>query len=312
MNTSPQTTSDAPWRLIAGIPFLLLLIAGIILLAKPHSQISASKGNLNVVAAESPWGDIASQIGGDHVHVTSIITNPNVDPHLYESSARDAETVSSADIVIVNGLGYDDFMSRLLSTSRGNQQLLTASRILDITGKGANRHLWYDIPRVNEVASKIANSFAAKDPNHAADYERNLKVFVQSLNPLLRSINRIRRQYGGVPVAYTEPVPRYLLQAARLDIKTPEGFAKSIEDGDDPNPADTQAIDTLITDRQIRVLLYNAQTTNPVTERLKGLARQVRIPVISVTETLPPNDHSYQEWQQDQIDQLLKALQTTR
>ena len=308
MSNYLQAKGGTPWRLIVGIPFLLILIVGIFLLAKPNDHSNSTKGELNVVAAENFWGNIASQIGGNHVHVLSIITDPSADPHLYESNAKDASAVSSADVVIINGLGYDDFMGRLLGASNNNRQVLTASQILGVTNEGANPHLWYNIPHINEVAGKIAASFEAKDPSHKSDYEHNLAAFDQSLKPLLQSINQIKQQYNGVPVAYTEPVPGYLLEAANLNVKTPESFAKSIEDGDDPSPADTQAMDALMTNKQVKVLLYNAQATSPVTEHVKDLAKQAGIPVIGVTETLPPSEHSYQAWQQDQLDQLIKAL----
>jgi len=304
-----KTGGRASWQLIIGVSLLLVIVAGIVFLAKPNNQSGSSKDRLNVVAAENFWGNIADQIGGNHVHVTSIITDPSADPHLYESSAKDAAAVASAKVVIVNGLGYDDFMSKLLGATDNRREVLTASEILGVTSDGANPHLWYNIPLVNEVASRIATSFEAADPSHKTDYEHNLAAFDQSLNPILHSINEIKQKFGNAPVAYTEPVPGYMLEAAGLKVKTPEGFAKSIEDGDDPSPSDTQAMDNLMTNKQVKVLLYNAQATSPVTEHVKVLAKQAGIPVIGVTETLPPNEHDYQSWQQDQINQLLKALQ---
>jgi zinc/manganese transport system substrate-binding protein len=300
-----------PKRIIGGVIVLVVIIVGIFLLAKPHNQSTSTKGELSAVAAENFWGNIASQIGGSHVHVTSIITNPNADPHLYESDAQDASEVASAQVVIVNGVGYDDFMGKLLGASRNSdRQVITAAQILGVTSTGANPHLWYDIPRVNLVASQIADSFEAKDPSHKSDYQHNLVVFDHSLQPLLQTIDQIKQQYGGTPVAYTEPVPGYLLNAAGLTVKTPEGFAKSVEDGDDPSPDDTLDMDNLITNKQVKVLLYNAQTTSPVTQHARDLANQAGIPVIGVTETLPANEHSYQSWQKGQLDELLKALQS--
>ncbi|HWB38902.1 MAG TPA: zinc ABC transporter substrate-binding protein [Candidatus Saccharimonadales bacterium] len=295
---------------IGGLLFLIILLGGIVALAWPNNTPSAGGNRLGVVAAENFWGDIASQIGGDHVHVTSIISDPTADPHLYESSAKDAGAVASAKVVIVNGLGYDDFMAKLIGATQRHQAVLTAAQILGVTDESANPHLWYNLPQVHIVASKIAGSFETADPGHAADYKHNLATFDQSLQALLRSIDEIKQKYADAPVAYTEPVPGYLLAAAGLDVKTPEGFAKSIEDGDDPSPADAQAMDALMTNKQIKVLLYNSQATSPVTEHVKQLARQAGIPVIGVTETLPPNEPSYQAWQQHQLDQLLKALQT--
>jgi zinc/manganese transport system substrate-binding protein len=296
---------------IAAIAVLLILVTGVGALIINNKSNSRTSG-LQVVAAENFWGNIASQLGGSHVHVKSIITDPSADPHLYESNAGNAAAVSSADVVIVNGEGYDDFMGKLLGGSKNsNRQVLTAQQILGAPD-GANQHLWYDIPRVSEVASKITDSYIAKDPSHKADYQHGLTVFDQSLQPLLQTISQIKQQYPGTPVAYTEPVPGYLLNDAGLSVKTPEGFAKSIEDGDDPSPADTEAMDALMTDKGVKVLLYNAQATSPVTEHVKDLAKQAGIPVIGVTETLPTNEKSYQSWQADQLKQLVSALAETK
>lgn len=292
---------------IAAILVLIVLVIGVGAVVINKKSNSSTSG-LQVVAAENFWGNIASQLGGSHVHVTSIITDPNADPHLYESNAGNAAAVSSASVVIVNGEGYDDFMSKLLGGSKNNNRVvLTAQQILGAED-GANPHLWYNIPRVSEVASKITDSYIAKDPSHKADYQHNLATFDQSLQPLLATINQIKQKYPGAPVAYTEPVPGYLLSAAGLSVKTPEGFAKSIEDGDDPSPADTTTMDDLMTNKAIRVLLYNSQATSPVTEHAKDLAKQAGIPVIGVTETLPTNEKTYQSWQADQLKQLENAL----
>jgi zinc/manganese transport system substrate-binding protein len=310
MSTLKQQRNGYGWRITGGVAVLAVLVIGIVYFALPHSQGSSDKNGLNVVAAENFWGDIASQLGGSHVHVTSIITDPGADPHLYESNPQNAAAVSSADVVIVNGVGYDDFMSKLLGASKSNREVLTVADILGVTDNGANPHLWYDIPRVSEVAAKITASYEAKDPANKDDYEHSLAAFNQSLNPLLQTISQIKRQYGSTPVAYTEPVAGYLLQAADLDVKTPQGFAKSIEDGDDPSPADSQTLDKLMTTKAVKILLYNSQATSPVTEHVKDLAKQAGVPVIGVSETLPPSEKNYQAWQQNQLDQLLKALET--
>ena len=288
---------------------VIAIASGLIWLARPNSApLTSHTGQLSVVAGENFWGDIAGQIGGNYVHVTSIITDPNADPHLYESSAQDAAAVTSADIVVVNGLGYDDFMDKLLGASPSNdRQVLKVADLLNAP-EGANQHLWYDIPRVDEVAAKIASMYSQKDPSHASDYEHNLEAFDGSLTPLLNEIGQIRRQYATTPVAYTEPVPGYLLADLGLSVKTPEGFAKAIEDGTDPAPADTNAMDALMQNKAVKVLLYNAQATSPVTEQVKILASQANIPVIGVTETMPTTEKNYQSWQQDQLNALLEAL----
>lgn len=312
MASYAQNNNRSLLRIISGVVVLILMALAIFLLAKPSGTSSTTATNgLRVVAAENFWGNIAGQIGGSHVQVTSIITDPTADPHLYESNAKNAAAVSSAEVVIVNGLGYDDFMSKLLNASKNsNRQVLAIAQILGVSGPDANPHMWYDISRVSNVAERIAASYEAKDPAHKQDYAQNLSSFTRSLQPLLQMIATIKQRYSGTPVAYTERVPGYLLQNAGLDVKTPPGFAKSIEDGNDPSPTDTATMESLVTAKAVRVLLYNAQATSPVTKHVRDLAAQVGIPIVAVTETLPTNEPTYQSWQQHQLNDLLKALET--
>lgn len=264
---------------------------------------------VNVVAAENFWGNIAGQIGGDKVSVTSIISDPNADPHLYESDARDAIAIANADVVIKNGLGYDDFMDKLLSASQNSHRtVLTAASILSVTGEDANPHLWYDTPRLPAVAAQIEATLAAKDPANKAMFEKNLAQFDSSLAPILSDLSNIKQYYRGEPVAYTERVPGYLLANAGLQVVTPSAFASAIEDGNDPSPAATLAMDNLIERHKIRVLMYNAQTVTPVTQRVRSLAESFGVPVIAVTETMPANDKSFQAWQLGQVEELKKDL----
>lgn len=301
-------TSAQPWRLLAGIGVLTLTLVFVWRLAQPHTPPAPDSTRIQVVAAENFWGDIAAQLGGNHVHITSIVTDPTADPHLYESNAQNASAVASARIVIMNGLGYDDFMSKLLAASQGQtRQVLTMSDVLQ-AAPGANPHLWYDIPKIHLAAQAIANALITADPEHADDYRHNMDTFDKSLKVLMDDIATIRREYPDAPVAYTEPVPAYLLAAAGQTVRTPEDFAKAIEDGNDPSPAATQAMETLVTHKQIKALLYNAQATSPVTEHIQTLAQQHDIPVVGVTETIPAHE-SYQAWQHAQLQALIHALQ---
>jgi zinc/manganese transport system substrate-binding protein len=308
MGTTQKSKSNI-WSVtgLAGL-FVLFLLG---LYGFAHTQTSAirTNGTVQVVAGENFWGDIASQLGGQQVKVTSIITDPTADPHLYESNAHNAAAVSSTQVVIVNGLGYDEFMDKLLGvTKHTDRRVITVSHILGITDPGANEHVWYDLPRIHEVAAEITASFIALDPTHRNEYQRNLAAFTESLQPLLNTVEAIKERYPHASVAYTEPVPAYLLQASGLSIKTPESFAKAIEDGNEPNPADVTAMNRLITNKEIKVLLYNAQATSPATEHVKSLAKQVGIPIVGITETVPTTERSYQSWQQHQLNALLSAL----
>jgi zinc/manganese transport system substrate-binding protein len=292
--------------------FVAPVAAAVVLVAAGCASSASdarTTGVVRVVAAENFWGDIVRQIGGDHVAVTSIINDPTADPHQYESDARDATAVARADVVVKNGAGYDDAVGKLLSvTSRRGRAVLSVDEVLRRTGVGVNPHFWYDLPSIPAIAAAIASALRDADPGDRAAFAKGERHFVASLRPLEHKLARLRRRYGGAPVAYTERVPAYLLSAAGLDIVSPEGFAEAIEDGNEPSARDTQAMDDLISSGRVRVLLYNAQATSPVTDRVRDRARRAGVPVVAVTETQPRDAASFQAWQLTQLDALLHAL----
>ncbi len=265
-------------------------------------------GPVAVVAAENVYGDIARHLGGRYVQVTSILSDPNADPHLFDPGTATAGLVADADVVIDNGLGYDAWMDRLLAAAPSERrQVITVSSVLGISGANANPHLWYDVPRVPEIARAIASGLARADPAHGAAFEAQESSFVASLRPLDQAVDAIGRAYAGTPVAYTEPVPQYLLEAAALVSATPADFARAIEEGSEPSPQAVAAMESLLTGRRVRVLLYNRQATSPITQRLQTLAAANGIPVVAVTETLP-RGMSFVAWQVAQVRALAKAL----
>jgi zinc/manganese transport system substrate-binding protein len=280
---------------------LLVLLVGLIAGCASSDSTNRS-GRIDVVAGENFWGNIVAQLGGSHVSVTSIITDPNADPHSYESDAKDAAALARARFVVVNGLGYDDFMSKLLSVSGTSKRVvLTVAKVLDISGSNPNPHIWYDTQRLPQVVAALAAELSQLDPTNQAEFEANAAAFDSSLTP-------IKSKYGGTPIAYTERVPGYLVEAAGLTLGIPATFAQAIEDGNDPNAADTHAFDTALTSHRVKVLLYNAQVTDAQTDKIKQLAKSSGVPIVGVTETLPPSDKSFQDWQLRQADELLAAL----
>lgn len=265
-------------------------------------------GPIRVVAAENFYGDIVTQIGGSHVTVTSILSDPNADPHLFEPGTATGAAVAASQLVIENGLGYDSFIQKLLEASPdATRRVITVADVLHITASGANPHLWYDLPRIPQVASAIESGLATLDPADASYFKARLASFDASLKPLDDAIAQIKTMDAGAPVAYTEPVPGYLLVAAGLRVLTPTSFAVAIEEGNEPTPQDVAAMRALLTGSQVTVLLYNSQATSPITEQLLALAHQNGIPVVPVSETLPPG-MSFQSWQLGQIRGLAAAL----
>jgi zinc/manganese transport system substrate-binding protein len=286
--------------------------ATLALLGGKASGAAGAPSVVHVVAAENFWGNITSQLGGHDVEVTSLITNPNADPHLFETNAADAATLAQAQVVVENGAGYDGWMSSLLGADSGRPHIVNAASVLHITGSDPNPHLWYDIPRVPTVAAAITAALEKAAPQDTAAFKSRLAAFDKSLAPLDATLATIKAHFHNAPVAYTERVPGYALAVADLDVKTPPGFARSIEDGTDPGPGDTLAMQKLLDDHDINVLLYNVQTVTPVTAQVRALALQRGIPVVGVSETMPAGAATYQQWQQAQLTKLLHALQSSR
>lgn len=285
----------------------VIVLAAVLCLAGCGGGTS-THGRLVVVGAENVYGNIASQIGGPHVSVTSILTNPNADPHLFEPGTSNGLAVADAKVVLQNGLGYDAFMTKLEAAAPSKSRIVvTMADVLGIQGKDANPHLWYDVPKLDRVASAIGAAFAQADPAHAASYRRGLHHFEASLAPLRQKVATIRARFHGAPVAYTEPVPGYLLLAAGLRNLAPASFTRSIEDGIEPSPSAVAAMNVLVAKHRIRVLLYNRQAVSPITARLRDGAERAGISVVPVSETLPPH-LTFQRWQLGQARALAAAL----
>lgn len=265
-------------------------------------------GVVKVVAAENFYGDIARQLGGSHISVTSIISNPNVDPHEYESNTQTAIAASNAQLVIENGLGYDAWMDKVLAGSpNANRIVLTAGQIANHMLPD-NPHVWYGLDNMPAIAQAITNALKQLDSKDAAFFNGNLTTFVQSLTPLEQEIAAIKAKFTGTPVALTETIYLYQSMPEGLDVLTPFEFMKAIAEGNDP-PADTVAtVNNQINNRQAKILIYNEQTITPITTNLQNEAKQRSIPIVPVTETMP-SGKTYQMWMSDQLDALQQALQ---
>lgn len=287
---------------------VIVLAVASLLVSACGTSSTHSRGKLAVVAAENTYGDIAAQIGGRHVAVTSLLTSPNADPHLFEPGTAGGLAVAGAKVVLQNGLGYDAFMTRLESSAQSkSRDVVTMADVLGVRGEDANPHLWYAVPRLDRIAAAISTAFSRADPRHAAAYRRGLTSFERSLRPFRREVAAIRSRFHGAPVAYTERVPGYLVAAAGLRNLAPGSFTRPIEEGAEPPPAAIAAMSDLVAQHRIRVLLYNAQAVSPITARLQAEARSARIPIVPVTETLPAH-LSFQRWQLDQARALAAAL----
>lgn len=264
---------------------------------------------VSVVASTNVYADIVRQIGGSQVDVTSVLTDPNADPHLFEPGTANGLAVAGAQLVVENGLDYDSFMTRLERASpNGDRHVLTVADVLGVHGRDANPHLWYDVTALPRIAAAIEQQLVALDPNGQDAYEKGLGGFIKSLAPLQAAVASIAAKYRGAPVAYTEPVPEYLLRAAGLRNLAPSSFTRPIEQGTEPSARAVSSLVALVTKRRVRVLLYNDQAISPITARIRAAAQGAGVHVVAITETLPPGK-TFQQWQLDQVHALGKALE---
>ena len=282
-----------------------LLLAGAVLAAATLAQ-PASADPINVVAAENFYGDIAQQTGGDNVAVTSILSSPDQDPHLFEASPSTAKALAGAKVVIVNGADYDPWMEKLLKANKtpGRKEILAAA----LAGKraGDNPHLWYNPATVKAVAKKLSVEFASIDPAHKADYEKGAASFVDSLKPLDAKIAEMRKKYAGSPVTASEPVFGYMAELLGLKVHN-EKFALAVMNNTEPSASDVAAFQNDLKGHKVKVMLYNAQASEPAVQRLVQMAKDEKIPVVGVSET-EPSGVTYQQWMTSQLDALDKAL----
>ncbi|MGH6671269.1 MAG: metal ABC transporter solute-binding protein, Zn/Mn family [Xanthobacteraceae bacterium] len=285
---------------------LVALTAALILALAPALPARAAAGKIVVVAAENFYGDVARQIGGERVSVTSILNNPDEDPHLFETSPDVVRRIAGARIVIYNGADYDPWMAKLLDvTPRPGRVVIVAA---DLVGKkaGDNPHLWYDPPTMPAVARAIAADLAAADPAHRSGYAARLDTFLASLGPLNAKIAAIGRTYAGAPVAATEPVFGYMASALKLDMHE-QRFQIAVMNDTEPSARDLAAFERDLKTRKVRALFYNKQVSDNLVDHLVALARAAHIPVVGVTEICPP-DRSYQAWIANELDATAKAL----
>jgi zinc/manganese transport system substrate-binding protein len=286
----------------------IVLISALLAVLAGCGGGGGKSSTLPVVASTNVYGDIARQIGGSHIAVTSILTDPNADPHLFEPGTKNGLAVAHARVVIQNGLGYDAFMSRLESAAPSSgRRVVTISDVLGVHGHDANPHLWYDVPALPKIAAAIEQALARADAAHAADYRSGLRAFVKSLVPLQTTVAQIRAGHAGAPVAYTEPVPGYLVEAAGLRNLSLPSFTLPIEEGSEPSASAVSAMTALATEHRIKVLFYNNQAVSPITQRVRAAARAAGVPVVGVAETVPAG-LTFQAWQLKQARELLQAL----
>ena len=295
--------------LAAGVLAALTLVAGCASGTPRAADGEAGGRLLHVVAAENFWGSIARQLGGERVAVTSVIDSPAADPHDYEPTTADARTIAAADVVLVNGVGYDPWAAKIAAANdTPGQVLLDVGKLLGLDA-GANPHRWYNPADVRRVVDALTADYQRLDAEGATYFAQRRTAFDTTGTAAYHAaIEDIRTRYAGTPIGASESIVAMLAPALGLDLVTPPDFLRAISEGDDPTPKDKALIDKQISGRQIAVYVYNSQNANPDVQAQVAEARAAAIPVTSITETLVPANASWQDWQTAQLEALRSAL----
>jgi zinc/manganese transport system substrate-binding protein len=302
-----RSRRHAPALAAAALSALLLAACGSSATGSTGSTGSSTK--VVVVAAENFWGSIATQLGGAHAQVVSIITNPDTDPHDYEPTPQDGRTVAQAQYVIANGAGYDPWAAKLVSANpAGGRTMLT---IADLAGRkeGDNPHMWYSPSIVMKVVDRITADLKKADGADASYFEQQRRSFESTSLARYNQLRaQIKQKYAGVPVGATESIFEDLAADLGLNLTTPPEYMHAISEGNDPSAKDKSTFDSQIAGRQIKVLVFNRQNATTDIQALVDKARSLSIQVVSVTETLDPGTASFEEWQSAQLQGLATAL----
>jgi zinc/manganese transport system substrate-binding protein len=296
-------------RALVGICLLILMTLAACGTSFQSTSGSGGSGPVQVVAAENFWGSIATQVGGSHVHVTSIIVDPNADPHDYEPTAANGRAVAEAQYVIVNGAGYDPWVDKLLQANpaSGRKELNVGN--LNSKHEGDNPHMWYNPDYVTAVVNKMRDDLKALDPGDAAAFDQSAQTFLTTgLKQYHDLIATIKAKYSGTPVGATESIFSYLAPSLGLNLITPSSYLNAVSEGQDISAADEATVEHQVSQKQIKVLIYNSQNTPNNIQALIKLAKANNVPVATITETLTPATASFQDWQSTQLQGIQTAL----
>jgi zinc/manganese transport system substrate-binding protein len=289
-----------------------ILVTGLALASCSSSGTSTSSkpGVIRAVGAENEYANVLEQIGGKYVQVSSILNNPNTDPHTYEASTSVAQEVGAAQLIVQNGVGYDTFMNKIESASPStSRRVIVAQHVLGLPDSTPNPHLWYDPKTMPAVASAMVKDLSALQPEHAAYFHANLEAFDASLQPWLAAISSFKAAHPGTPVATTEPVADYLLEAMGMKNLTPFTFQADIMNGVDPSPEAITQEEGFLTGHQAQVFCYNQQVVDSLTTSIRQTAQTSGVPVVGVYETMPTPGYNYQSWMLAEVKAIESAVE---
>jgi zinc/manganese transport system substrate-binding protein len=283
---------------------------GLPLVGQPGPSINGSCPTtpVRVLAVENFYASLVNQIGGQCVTTTTILSDPDADPHEYQPSANDAKSYSGTQLVVEDGLGYDDFSDKIMATLQAPPALVKAGDVLGLQ-VGANPHVWYSAGYVDQIRAAIVSNLKQLAPGASSYFDAQSAALDQEFTTYHNLINQIASQFGGTPVGATESIFVDMAYTTGLNLVSPAEFMNAVAEGNDPTARDVATFQNQIQNHQIKVLVYNTQTVTPLTEQLKALAQQNDIPIVGVSETMPLGAQTFQGWQASELELLLQALQ---
>ena len=273
------------------------------------STAGASSGMIVAVGAENGYANVIGQIGGRYVKVSAVESNPNTDPHTFEASPSVAQAVSAAQVVVQNGVGYDTYMNNIESASPSStRKVIDVQTLLGLPDSTPNPHLWYRTTTMPAVAKALVADLSAIQPSHRAYFQANATRFDASLKPWYAALKAFAARYPKTPVATTEPVADYMLEAAGTVNLTPFTFQADVMNGVDPAPQAVSLEDSLFAKHLVKVFIYNQQVTDSLTASFLSAAKKYGVPVVGAYETMPTPGFDYQSWMLAEVTALQKAL----
>jgi zinc/manganese transport system substrate-binding protein len=287
----------------------MLALAMAALIAGCGSASGARPGTVFAVGAENEYANVIGQIGGKYVTVTAIESNPNTDPHTFEASPSVAQEVSRAQLVVQNGLGYDTYMNKIESASPSSSRtVVDVQKVLGLPDSTPNPHLWYKPTTMPLVVQAIVRDLSKLQPQHAAYFAANGERFKRSLAAWDQALTRFKATYPGTPVATTEPVGDYMLEAMGARNLTPFTFQADVMNGVDPAPQSVTLENNVFASHRVKAFLYNRQVTDSLTISILAQAKKYGVPVVGLYETMPTPGYDYQSWMLAEVKALERAV----
>lgn len=266
---------------------------------------SEKNGTIEVVASVNQWGTVAKTLGGDNVNVTSIINSTNVDAHDYEPTTSDIAKLQKAQVIIVNGAGYDAWAVKAAQTA--NATIVNAAEVGGVND-GENPHVWFSADVRKAVAQAITEAYEQADAAKKNDFDKMNDRWTAEENNVESKIAEVKQKTDGLAYAATESVASYLAEDMGLTDATPSGYARATANESEPTPTDIKQFTDALKAGEIKLLVVNTQEESELTGKITDAAKSVEVPMVELTEQMPEQYDSLTAWMGGLVDTFSQAI----